>query len=78
MATDGGAIDNADGTGNTGALSVVGSEFVGNTSPADQGSPSYGGAIDNADHGGRCSVTVSGSTFVGNTVGYGAAAPPAD
>jgi hypothetical protein len=73
VATDGGAIDNADGTGDTGTLRVVGSKFVGNTSPADQGSSSYGGAIDNADHGGRGSVAVSSSTFVGNTVGYGAA-----
>ena len=78
VATDGGAIDNADACPNclfnspsgTGTFSVVGSKFIENTSAANA-NPNDGGAIDNADNGGHGTLTVVGSTFVRNTTAVG-------
>jgi hypothetical protein len=74
VASDGGAIDNGDGSSGAGILGVVGSKFLGNVSPVNANSIDDGGAIDNADNGGTGTVTVSASTFTDNAVGYGAAA----
>ncbi len=60
---DGGAIDNGDYGGGTATLTITGSTFADNISSFN------GGAIDNADDDGTGVVTVSNSTFTGNT-GY--------
>lgn len=60
---DGGAIDSADHGGGT--LEITGSSFSGNVATYD------GGAINSADNAGTGTVTVSGSTFSGNSVTKG-------
>lgn len=63
IATDGGAIDSADGDGGSGSgsLAITRSTFTGNTASLN------GGAIDTGDDGGSGTVTITDSTFAGNT-----------
>ncbi|HTW10852.1 MAG TPA: choice-of-anchor Q domain-containing protein [Acidimicrobiales bacterium] len=58
----GGAIDNVGGD-----LAVSSSVFLDNTAKGQPGSAADGGAIDNGDGGGSGTVTVSASTFSGNS-----------
>ena len=67
-ATNSGAIDNGDG----GGLVVSSSSFLADSARDD------GGAIDNADHAGKGTLTVSGSTFRSNSAENGGAISNAD